>query len=50
MYTAMYIAGCSEAWLTEVLRRLPNYQGDHLDLLPGILPLPSTQAAGEAQI
>ncbi len=40
----------SEAWLTEVLRRLPNYQGDHLDLLPGILSLPGTAAAGEAQI
>ena len=40
----------SEAWLTEVLRRLPNYQGDYLDLLPGILPLPGIAAAGEAQI
>ena len=40
----------SEAWLTEALRRLPNYRGDYLDLLPGILPLPGTPAAGETQI
>ncbi len=40
----------SEAWLTEVLRRLPSYRGDYLDLLPGILPLPGIAAAGEAQV
>ncbi len=39
-----------EAWLTEVLRRLPGYRGDYLDLLPGILPLSGTAAAGVAQI
>lgn len=30
----------SEAWLTAVLRRLPDYRGDYLDLLPGMLELP----------
>ncbi len=39
-----------EAWLTEVLRILPNYQGDYFDLLPGKLPLPDTKVAGEKQI
>ncbi len=30
----------SEAWLTAVLLRLPDYRGDYLDLLPGMLELP----------
>ena len=30
----------SEACLTAVLRRLPDYRGDYLDLLPGMLELP----------
>ena len=36
----------SEAWLTAVLRRLPDYRGDYLDLLPGMLELP--EAGGSA--
>ena len=35
----------SEAWLTAVLR-LPDYRGDYLDLLPGMLELP--EAGGSA--
>ena len=31
-----------EAWLTEVLRRLPGYRGDYIDLLPGMLELPES--------
>ena len=27
----------SEAWLTAILRRMPDYRGDYLDLLPGML-------------
>ena len=30
----------SEACLTAVLRRLPDYRGDYIDLLPGMLELP----------
>ena len=29
-----------EAWLTAVLRRLPDYRGDYVDLLTGMLELP----------
>ena len=36
----------SEAWLTAVLRRLPDYHGDYLELLPGMLELP--KAGGSA--
>lgn len=27
------------SWLTKVLRTLPSYRGDYLDLLPGVMPL-----------
>ena len=33
----------SEAWLTAVLKRLPDYRGDYLDLLPGMLELPESR-------
>ena len=36
----------SEAWLTAVLLRLPDYRGDYIDLLPGMLELP--EAGGSA--
>ena len=29
-----------EAWLTAVLRRLPDYRSDYVDLLTGMLELP----------
>ena len=35
----------SEAWLTAVLQRLPDYRGDYLDLLPGMLELPEAGAS-----
>lgn len=34
----------SLAWLTWVLNRLPNYQGDYSDLYPEAMPNPQTQA------
>ena len=33
----------SEAWLTAVLKRLPDYRGEYLDLLPGMLELPESR-------